>query len=188
MIGPKLRRIREGLGLNLQQAAVRTGVSVATLSRMENGRQGFTQDSIQKIADGYGVDPQELFVAKQQREVPMLSLSEAKPVFVNLGKLKTFLKTMSAVTEDPNAFYIVAEGAQLRGLRIAVGDLLLVEPNAPITNGSTVIALVKDEVFLGQFFQTDGKAFIQPQSPLQVPVVLPKKRKMFRITKFIMNA
>jgi len=154
---------------------------------MENGRQGFTQDSIQKIADGYGVDPQELFVAKQQREVPMLSLSEAKPVFVNLGKLKTFLKTMSAVTEDPNAFYIVAEGAQLRGLRIAVGDLLLVEPNAPITNGSTVIALVKDEVFLGQFFQTDGKAFIQPQSPLQVPIVLPKKCKMFRITKIIMN-
>jgi len=47
---------------------------------------------------------------------------------------------------------------------------------------------VRDEVLLGQFFQTNGKAFIQPQSPLQVPVVLPKKFKMFRVTKIIMNA
>ena len=187
MIGTRMRLIREGLGVNLEEAARRTGVSVATLSRMENGRQGFTESTIKKIAKGYGVDPDEFFFASKQREVPVLNVSEMEPVFVSLGKLKNFIKKLPAITEDPNAFYIVAEGAQLRNFRIATGDLLLVEPSIPIKNGSRVVALVHNKVMLGQYFETNDQAFLQPESNMQVPTVLPKKVRMFRITKLIVN-
>jgi len=56
----KLRQVRERLFVTQAELAERTGISEATLSRIENGLQRPRISTVRKIADALGVRPEEL--------------------------------------------------------------------------------------------------------------------------------
>jgi DNA-binding XRE family transcriptional regulator len=56
----KLRRLREGKVLTMEQIAELAGVSYNTVYRLEHGRSGARQRSIKALARVLGVAPQEL--------------------------------------------------------------------------------------------------------------------------------
>ena len=62
-LGERVRDIRGRLGLTLAQAGKRTGISISTLSKVENGQMSLTYDKILQVATGLGVDIAELFAA-----------------------------------------------------------------------------------------------------------------------------
>jgi transcriptional regulator with XRE-family HTH domain len=62
-LGPRLRQLREGLGLSLRDVANDTGISSGHLSLIENGRVRAPSPSVlQRLADRYGADAQDLLV------------------------------------------------------------------------------------------------------------------------------
>lgn len=61
-LGRTVRQLRESRGLTLRDVAALLGVSPATVSAIENGRTGISSQRIARLADGFGVPVQRLFL------------------------------------------------------------------------------------------------------------------------------
>ena len=59
-IGAHMRDLRKRRKMTLEQLSERTGISVSSLSRIENTRLGMTIEKIDKVADALGVAPETL--------------------------------------------------------------------------------------------------------------------------------
>ena len=57
-----LREWRDANHLNQEQAAERIGITQATLSRIERGLHPYSQDFLEKAADAYNCEPQDLLM------------------------------------------------------------------------------------------------------------------------------
>ena len=55
-LGRALRTIRSGLGISLADVSLRTGVSISTLSKVENGQLSLTYDKLVQLSEGLEVD------------------------------------------------------------------------------------------------------------------------------------
>jgi len=58
-----VRKLRQGAGLTLQALGDRSGLSISTLSKIENGQLSPTYETLLRLADGLQVDVTELFDA-----------------------------------------------------------------------------------------------------------------------------
>lgn len=65
-LGRALRAIRGQMGLTLADVAARTGVSVSTLSKVENGQLSPTYDKLVQLSEGLQVDISAFFAAEPQ--------------------------------------------------------------------------------------------------------------------------
>jgi transcriptional regulator with XRE-family HTH domain len=54
-VGPRVKALRQDRGLTLQEVSERCGVSVSTLSKLENGQVSGTVNTVLKVARGLGV-------------------------------------------------------------------------------------------------------------------------------------
>ena len=63
-LGENLKSLRHRHGWTLQQVSRQTGVAVSTLSKVENDQMSPTYDTIQRLADGLGIDVAELFIGR----------------------------------------------------------------------------------------------------------------------------
>jgi transcriptional regulator with XRE-family HTH domain len=59
-IGPRLRAVREGRGATLTEVSRATGISLSTLSRVENGRRTPSLELVLRLAAEYGSSLDEL--------------------------------------------------------------------------------------------------------------------------------
>jgi transcriptional regulator with XRE-family HTH domain len=71
-IGVNIRRYRTAEGLTLKELAEKSGVSIATISKIENGRISGGFETIYKIARGLGVLVTEIIIDDDTRELPDL--------------------------------------------------------------------------------------------------------------------
>jgi transcriptional regulator with XRE-family HTH domain len=55
-LGRALRAIRAELGISLADVALRTGVSISTLSKVENSQLSLTYDKLVQLSEGLGID------------------------------------------------------------------------------------------------------------------------------------
>ncbi|WP_108990461.1 helix-turn-helix domain-containing protein [Streptomyces coelicoflavus] len=59
-VGEQIRRVREHLNLTQLDVCGRSGIDVATYSRIENGHSSPVLDTLIRIADAMGVELEEL--------------------------------------------------------------------------------------------------------------------------------
>lgn len=60
-IGEKIREIRKSQGMTISRLAELTGWNVGNISRLERGMQGYSEQSLKKIADALQIPLSELF-------------------------------------------------------------------------------------------------------------------------------
>lgn len=65
LVGPRLRRVREQRGLTLTEAALETGISKSTLSRLETGRRRPSLELLLPLAQTYRVPLDDLVGAPE---------------------------------------------------------------------------------------------------------------------------
>jgi transcriptional regulator with XRE-family HTH domain len=65
-----LRNARVARGLSLRALSARVGMPYSTLSKLENGKMAMTYDKLIKLAQGLGIDLQELVAEAQQTATP----------------------------------------------------------------------------------------------------------------------
>jgi transcriptional regulator with XRE-family HTH domain len=68
--GAALRRVRERSGLTLGEVSRRTGISVSTLSKVENGKLSLSYHRLAQISDGLEIDIARLFEAPGEAVAP----------------------------------------------------------------------------------------------------------------------
>lgn len=76
-LAARLRRVRLERGLTLRQAAERTGVTKETLSDLERARRQPHPPTLQKIAEGYGVEIRDLLGPMVEEEPALAGKAEA---------------------------------------------------------------------------------------------------------------
>lgn len=64
-IGQAIRQHRKRLGLTLEEMQKRTGINNGNLSKIERGMQSLTNDSMQSIANAFGIPLSDLFSAQR---------------------------------------------------------------------------------------------------------------------------
>jgi transcriptional regulator with XRE-family HTH domain len=65
-LGERVRGIRQGHELTLEEAAKRTGLARSTLSKIENNQMSPTFEVLQKLAGGFAIDLDELLTVPRQ--------------------------------------------------------------------------------------------------------------------------
>lgn len=68
-IGVRLRQFREAKGLSLRRFAAVAGLAPSAVSKIENGLQGENLRQLEELATLLGVDPVDLCIAPDDREV-----------------------------------------------------------------------------------------------------------------------
>lgn len=66
VVGKALRDIREAKGLNLEDVAIPAGSDAGNLSRIERGLQGYTDESIGRLADALGTPLSQIYALAEQ--------------------------------------------------------------------------------------------------------------------------
>ncbi len=64
-MGPRLKDLRKARKLTLSQTSEMTGVSVSTLSKIENGMVSPSFDIIKRISDGFGIPIEDLVASER---------------------------------------------------------------------------------------------------------------------------
>jgi transcriptional regulator with XRE-family HTH domain len=85
-VGEQIRRLRSLRKISLTDLSKTSGVQIATLSRIENGKMTGTLESHIAIAKAIGIDITELYQALQQDEPVASPESTAEPVAASDGK------------------------------------------------------------------------------------------------------
>ena len=83
-LGERIRTLRKERGLSLEQVSAKSGVALATLSRIENGRGSGTFRTHQKIAEAFGLPLPDLYRdlrLSEQETTPMSSHSDEVETF-----------------------------------------------------------------------------------------------------------
>lgn len=75
LLGSNLRRLRAERGWTLAETARRSGLSVGTLSKVENGLLSLTFANLSRLAEGLGVPVGTLFAAADAAPAPALTVT-----------------------------------------------------------------------------------------------------------------
>ena len=91
-----IREWRKFRGLNQEQLAERVGVAVSSISQLETGKQGYSQPTLEAIADALGCEPSDLLMRDPTQPEGIWSIWEnldppAKIQAIQI--LETFKKT-----------------------------------------------------------------------------------------------
>jgi SOS-response transcriptional repressor LexA len=149
-IGNRIRQLRKDKGLTLKQLGSAADYDWANLSRLERGRQGYSDEGLRRLARVLGVDVGEFFrtdsnghVAPASREVPVLTLAEAAQPSHAATRF-----TLTEVDVSERAFALSVRGDAMMP-EFREGDLLLVDPEMEPHPGDFVLAAGpwKDAIF-----------------------------------------
>jgi len=122
----KLRVLRAERGITLQEAEELTGVTRETLGALEHGQRGAYTNTLQKIADGYGVTVGELL----EEQALTVGKASAPPETGPVPSLSEEVLYREDYTDDFDAVWAealdTARQARLdyiaRGMQVAISD------------------------------------------------------------------
>jgi len=194
-IGKRLKELRTKLGLSQFELCQRSGISQASIARIEaNKQKNLKSETIQKLAEALDI-PLLGFLEKPQyikeetqpygaiRMLPVISLQDLLS-----NKIPSLLKEI-AITFEPvlthaeNAFFLKGTVPLVCSPYINEGDLLLVEPHAQIQDSDLVLLLSSTDVFIGKIFFDLPLYILQPLNQLQKPVVFTRKKRDVKIMR-----
>lgn len=193
-----MKYYREQIGLSQIDLSEKSGISQASIARIESGRQkNLKRETMNKLAEGLGISLTELMepvtMVKEEeavygsaRAVPVIEMKDidvAKDLSALAKKTHTFESSLSS---DRNAFYLkVAAEFTVRPF-IEEGDLILIEPAAKVEEGDMVLFLSENRKWLAKVYYPYDNLLIQPLDQNLPPVVLRKKeinRRTIRILR-----
>lgn len=148
----RARAVREQAGLTLTEVSEATGISVASLSRIERGEQHTTLEDLDKLARNYGLSVTDLLPPGMVspfhatvRLVPLIPLTFVENMRPSAyGRLADEWggTTVQAATTAARAFAVRLEGESLSRV-VPAGSLVIVDPDetAPVENGLYLVRI-----------------------------------------------
>lgn len=188
-LGQLLKFYRERIGVSQIDLSEKSGISQASIARIESGKQkNLKRETMKRLADGLGISLSQLMepLAEVREEeaayvaaktVPVLGIKDievAKDLGISARKADAFEPSLSL---DRNAFYLrVTAGITVRPV-IEEGDLILIEPAATVREGDIVLFLSAETKCLGKIYYPFDNLLIQPLDRDLPPIMIRKKEK-----------
>lgn len=171
-LGGRIRARRLEQGLTTIQLGRAAAISQPFVTEIERGRKSPSMATLQRIASALEVTVSELLdpVRPRSRHVPVIAPTACLAWLQGTAPHDAVPQptaTVVAEIDDPDAFFVQADGRNMTGGRVQRGDLLLVSPNAALEPGCMVLAARPDGVTLGRLQQ--------PESSHVVPALAPER-------------
>lgn len=162
-IGDRIREARQARGISLRQLAGRIGIHFSHLSKIENGRDNIGKDTLIRVAEELGVDPDLMLGEAGHQTMPFRVLGNiAAGVPIEAVEIvETF--DLAKVFDPLEHFLLRVKGDSMINDGINDGDLAIVRHTNVAKNGDTVVAIVDgSDATLKRFKKQGGKVFLIP--------------------------
>ncbi len=162
-IGDRIREARQARGISLRQLAGRIGIHFSHLSKIENGRDNIGKDTLIRVAEELGVDPDLMLGEAGHQTMPFRVLGNiAAGVPIEAVEIvETF--DLAKVFDPLEHFLLRVKGDSMINDGINDGDLAIVRHTNLAKNGDTVVAIVDgSDATLKRFKKQGGKVILTP--------------------------
>ena len=179
-VGKMIKDTRQARGISLRALAGQVGIHFTHLSKIENGQDKIGRESLAKIAEELGIDP-DLMLGEAGHQAPPFRLlgniAAGSPIEA-IEDVETFDLTK---TFDPHDHFLLrVKGTSMILDGINDGDLAIVRPANTAKNGDTVVAVVDGEVTLKRFRKAKNTITLIPANDQLTPMEYPASRVEIR--------
>jgi SOS-response transcriptional repressor LexA len=185
-VGPTIRALRQARGMTILDLATAIGSDVGNVSRLERDKQGYTQDTLERIARALGVKISDLFGDKGNGDnfQPTAALGRVPIVsWVRAGAMSEIENTQQRwdaeefadlrhVRPTPRMFALRLEGDSMQAPAgqspsFPAGTVLIVDPGRSAKPGDYVIAKDSrtDAATFKRLVSDAGRWFLMPLNP-----------------------
>lgn len=193
-LADRLKELRKRKGISQYQVARDLNISRSTYTSWELGRT-FPNDEemLRKLAEYFGVSIDYL-LGKTDDPTPPQKRLEDYPWYVELrpipvyngasaGDIGTFPDNREIVTwimiprKKPGKFGIIVHGDSMEP-EIHDGDIVIVDPDLSIENGSKVVVIIDGEAFVKKIYFEDNAVILQSNNDKKYPPKVIPRRKI----------
>lgn len=154
-IGTRIREIRKSKGMTILELATAIGSDVGNISRLETNKQGYSENTLVKIASALGVAVADLFTEDPVKPDEIEYIGEMPSGTVKvIGEAVLGIDGAVDMMEEHNGWLKIysddkdAYGLKVKGdsmwPRIQSGEYVVVEPNTSVRSGDEVFVRTVD--------------------------------------------
>ena len=180
-IGKMIREARQARGISLRALAGQVGIHFSHLSKIENGQDQIGRESLTRIAEELGVDPDLMLGEAGHQAVPFRvlgNIAAGEPIEA-IEDIETF--DLAKVFDPQEHFLLRVKGTSMILDGINDGDLAIIRNTNVANAGDTVVALVDGgDATLKRFKKTKNTITLIPANDQMVPMEFPSSRVEIR--------
>lgn len=173
-IGEQIREARQARGLSLRALAEKIGTHFSHLSKIENGKDAVGRETLIRIAEELGVDPDFMLGESGHQSMPfrLLGTVAAGVPIEAIEDVESFDLTDAFDPREHFLLRVKGESMILDGIND--GDLAVICQTATAKNGDTVVAIVDgDEATLKRFEKRKNKVMLKPANADMTEMIFP---------------
>lgn len=162
-IGQKLKEIRVARGISLRALAAEVGIHFGSLSKIENGKEGCSSETLTRLAMALDTDVNLVLGYAGHRTLPYRVLGNiaAGTPIETTEHVETF--DLAEQFDPRTHFMLKVRGDSMILAGINDGDLAIIRHESKPRNGQIVAAVVGDEeATLKTYSQEDGWIVLSP--------------------------
>ena len=180
-VGKMIREARQARGISLRQLASQVGIHFSHLSKIENGKDKIGRESLTKIAEELGVDPDLMLGEAGHQSVPFRLLGHiaaGEPIEA-IEDVETF--DLTKVFDPHDHFLLRVRGTSMILDGINDGDLAIIRHVTTAKNNDTVVAVVNGgEATLKRFRKVKNTISLIPANDQMTAMEFPASRVEIR--------
>lgn len=197
-VGARIRSLRKSQRPKMTSAdlAKKAEISQSYVIEIESGKKNPSLEVLSRLAKALNISLSEIVsgavsahaIPPRYRYIPVINRVSCGE-WLDVGDLG-FPPGFGADYEltdsnDPNAFYVIAEGDSMVGGRIQEGDYLLVSPNTRYDSGDIVLAKCEDGVMVKRYVRKGDRVMLEPLNPAYRSILLDERAdlKLYKIAE-----
>ncbi|AVL75801.1 helix-turn-helix transcriptional regulator [Providencia rettgeri] len=154
-IGTRIREIRKSKGMTILELATAIGSDVGNISRLETNKQGYSENTLVKIASALGVTVADLFTEDPVKpdeieyigEMPSGTVKVIGEAILGIDGAVDMMEEhngwLKIYSDDKDAYGLKVKGDSMWP-RIQSGEYVVVEPNTGVRSGDEVFVRTVD--------------------------------------------
>lgn len=176
-VGERIRNAREARGISLRKLAEKVGVHFSHLSKIENDKDTVGKETLLRIAEQLGVDPDLMLGEAGHGSMPFRLLGNVA-AGVPIEAVEDIESFDLSSTFDPHEHFLLrVRGNSMVDDGIHDGDLAIIRSTTEVRNGDTVVALVDGgDATLKRFSQKRSDVILTPANKRMKTMTFPASR------------
>ena len=187
----RLRIARQSRGLTQQQLAELIGVSRSTVAMWETGEHQPDLDTVSKLATILKVSV-DFLLGKTEDPTPLEQRLKDQPWYVelrpipvyngaNAGDIGTFpddrniVMWISVPKKGPGKYGVIVHGDSMEP-DIKDGDIVVIDPDVAIDNGSKVIVIIDGQAYVKKIYFQNNVIVLQSLNSRYPPITIPRRK------------
>ncbi len=154
-IGTRIREIRKSKGMTILELATAIGSDVGNISRLETNKQGYSENTLVKIASALGVTVADLFTEDPVKpdeieyigDMPSGTVKVIGEAILGIDGAVDMMEEhngwLKIYSDDKDAYGLKVKGDSMWP-RIQSGEYVVVEPNTGVRSGDEVFVRTVD--------------------------------------------